>query len=266
MNPLKEHALAYAAREWPVFPLVPANKHPLTAHGFKDATTDPVQIERWWTATPAANIGIRTGIAFDVLDVDGPEGHAHLETFAPDYFHNGPVSYTGKGWHYLFQPTTHPTIHGSTTKFVPKVDFQSANAYIVAPPSLHPNGHTYNWDAIRGPNTALPVLPEWLSNLLDTTRPIAAPPVVKYRSDIWGNLTPIATPYEMTRPPVLDIAVLLGLPVKRVGSHFLTNCLFHEDSTPSLELYPAENTFWCHGCRVGGDSHQLKGKKYGYRR
>ena len=39
-----EAALEYAAHGWPVFPLAPNAKTPLTAHGFKDATTDEAQI------------------------------------------------------------------------------------------------------------------------------------------------------------------------------------------------------------------------------
>ena len=45
---------------------------PATAHGCKDATTDPERIERWWTATPDANIGVATGSLLVVdLDVKG---------------------------------------------------------------------------------------------------------------------------------------------------------------------------------------------------
>ncbi|MDW8069742.1 MAG: bifunctional DNA primase/polymerase, partial [Anaerolineae bacterium] len=39
-----ETALQYATRGWHVLPLKPKNKHPLTPHGVKDATTDPETI------------------------------------------------------------------------------------------------------------------------------------------------------------------------------------------------------------------------------
>jgi Bifunctional DNA primase/polymerase, N-terminal len=51
-------------------------KHPMTAHGVKDGTTNLDQIEKWWTDSPNANIGIATcpesGLL--VLDVDPRNG------------------------------------------------------------------------------------------------------------------------------------------------------------------------------------------------
>ena len=64
-------ALAYARCGWPVFPVVPGEKIPVTTHGFKDATTDQAQVRAWWAANPGRNIGIATGHPGpDVIDVD----------------------------------------------------------------------------------------------------------------------------------------------------------------------------------------------------
>jgi putative DNA primase/helicase len=73
-----DHALAYAARGWPVFPCHPATKQPLVKSdvegegGVKMASIEPVRIREWWTRWPQAMIGLPTGRAIGafVVDVD----------------------------------------------------------------------------------------------------------------------------------------------------------------------------------------------------
>lgn len=67
---LLKSALYYAQKKhWPVFPLKPKAKTPITPNGFKDAST---QIRTWWGKWSKANIGIPTGIHFWALDVFMP--------------------------------------------------------------------------------------------------------------------------------------------------------------------------------------------------
>ena len=80
-----EAALEYAKLGWPVFPCQPGNKRPFTAHGVKDASTDPDTIRGWWRKLPRAMIGMSTGKAsgIAVVDVDideakGKNGEASL--------------------------------------------------------------------------------------------------------------------------------------------------------------------------------------------
>jgi hypothetical protein len=67
-------ALWYASQGIPVFPCK-TDKAPATRHGLNDATTDADQIQTWWAENPAANVAMRTGVKYDVLDIDGPPGH-----------------------------------------------------------------------------------------------------------------------------------------------------------------------------------------------
>ena len=83
---LREAALEYAEQGKHVFPCYPATKIPMTENGFKDATTDPVQIKKWWAENPEANIGLRTGSTGEkpnpddiwVLDLDPRDKQGNL--------------------------------------------------------------------------------------------------------------------------------------------------------------------------------------------
>lgn len=70
-----DEALAYIAKNIPVFPCA-ANKRPLTTHGFQDASTDPKQVEQWFTKFPHADIGIPLGkiSGLATLDLDVKNG------------------------------------------------------------------------------------------------------------------------------------------------------------------------------------------------
>lgn len=150
-------ALRYAEHGWPVFPLRPRDKRPLTVHGFKNATTDPVQINRWWTEQPDANIGVPTGAVSGivVLDVDGEAGEAPLRQLG------GSVptltNLTGKGRHLLFQYPGEPI--RSRTGFRDQLDVRGDGGYIVVPPSVHPDEHRYEWDYDHGMGWGLPLAP-----------------------------------------------------------------------------------------------------------
>src|ERR1035441_5091066 len=64
-------ALACARYGWPVLPIIPGEKTPVTKHGCNEATTDPRQIADWWRRNPGRNVAIATGAPGpDVLDVD----------------------------------------------------------------------------------------------------------------------------------------------------------------------------------------------------
>lgn len=181
MTDLLDAALGYAALGWPVLPLhapvggrcscdkadcsSPA-KHPRLAHGLHDASTDEDEIVAWWRRWPAANVGLRTGVAFDVLDVDGEEGRASILAACAEHgqLPEGPWSLTGGGGdHLLFLPTG----SGNRAGVLPKVDWRGLNGYIVAPPSVHISGETYTWQAPA--DQALSPAPDWLSAMVAPT-------------------------------------------------------------------------------------------------
>lgn len=174
MTDLLAAALAYRATGWPVLPLhawvderctcgrddctSPA-KHPRLHNGLHGASADEDTIVGWWRRWPTANVGLRTGVAFDVLDVDGQEGQESI--LAAGNLPCVPESFTGGGGnHLLFLPTG----SGNRAGILPKVDWRGQNGYIVAPPSLHASGKLYEWH--EPPETPLQPVPDWLLTLV----------------------------------------------------------------------------------------------------
>nr|QOL00349.1 hypothetical protein [uncultured organism] len=140
---LGKAALWYAKQGVAVFPCEPRGKQPLTAHGFKDASTDLAVVRAWWTATPAANIGAPTGITFDVIDIDGPEGVGVIyggDVQIPDEI--GHAMTSRQAGHHVF---IKPTGSGNRASMYPSVDFRGVGGYVVLPPSVGANGNRYVW-------------------------------------------------------------------------------------------------------------------------
>jgi Bifunctional DNA primase/polymerase, N-terminal len=158
----------YADAAWPVFPLIPGEKAPITAHGFHNATTDHRQIEKWFRDFPDRNIGIATGAPGpDVLDIDRHPGGSgfgsyhrlRAEGLVPDAAAlvrtpNGGMHayYTGTGQRSGSLPAHH-------------IDYRARGGYVAAPPSIvrardgqprpyqvvghQRSGATFDWDAAR---------------------------------------------------------------------------------------------------------------------
>ena len=53
-----------------------------------------------------------------------------------------------------------------------------------------------------------------------------------------------------------DIESLIGgyVSLRRAGSNLKGLCPFHSEKSPSFTVYPADNSFYCFGCGVGGNS------------
>ena len=163
----------YASKKLRVFPCWPMEKAPATTHGCKDATTDLEQITKWWTGPYLYNIGIATGGGIVVLDVDindqaGKYGDETLDDLEKQY---GSLPDTwmcltgGGGIHYYFASDDPDLTVG--VEFAPGLDFRGAGGYVIAPPSVHKNGRTYEWEVNHTPaNCALAPLPEWLHRLM----------------------------------------------------------------------------------------------------
>ncbi len=188
-------ALAYARHGWPVFPCLPGQKIPATAHGFQDATTDEQQITGWFGRGSGWNLAIATGAPGpDVLDVDqhGPAGNgypafARLERAG---LVDGAAAYVrtpAGGMHAYFTGSDQhngrlPSHH---------LDFRSHGGYVLAPPSqvddkpyqliakpgghgnldwaavnafLEPERHQHHTAPVQAPGGALSQLARWVAS------------------------------------------------------------------------------------------------------
>jgi len=180
-------ALWYARTlQWDVFPLhymredgtcscnrdcgKSAGKHPMTAKGFLDASSDPEVVEEMWRRRPDANIGLATGSrsGLVVLDIDprngGDDGFDDLIDIIGKLPDTVESLTGGGGRHILF---THPgedvrirsrqdiICQGRTLR---GLDIKADGGYIVVPPSNHKSGGTYEWEASSTPQ-ATPIVP-----------------------------------------------------------------------------------------------------------
>lgn len=184
---LGQAAAWYAGHlRWPVFPLKPRGKQPLTAHGFQDASADLEQVRAWWERWPDANIGLPTGAVdaggcgYDVLDVDGAQGMQDWSTIrhaecpdgccdedvcaAPGPFDivaractPGDGVKRGPGRH-LYLPATG---RGNSARLSGlSIDYRGAGGYVVAPPSVGLSGARYTWLVRPSSEQAAPASPD----------------------------------------------------------------------------------------------------------
>lgn len=178
---LVEHALQYAARGWPVFPITRSKVPYKGTHGLLDATTDAAQIEAWWRRWPDANVALATG-DFTVIDADGPTG---VQRFLDAARANGIpatlVAHTRRGLHFYFRPPV--TAEGGReeirnfTEKRPKgedgIDIKGRGGLVLLPPSIGSTGFQYRW---HDPQASVANMPRWLFDLIRSWRP--APPAM----------------------------------------------------------------------------------------
>ena len=161
-------ALQYFRRGWSVIPIRPSGKEPLIPwQEFQKRKASESEIRSWWAKWPNANVGIVTGAisGLAVVDLDGTEGIKQAQTLR---LSSGCVSSTGKGKHLYFK---HPgeNVCNSVRKF-PGVDLRGDGGYVLAPPSLHPNGRRYQW-GVASNCAMLPIFPTKVFSGSSLTRP-----------------------------------------------------------------------------------------------
>lgn len=190
-------ATLYVSLGWKVFPLKKGSKLPAIkgGHGFKDATDDLDQLDRWASEFPNCNIAVATGepSGIVVVDVDPRNGGKDsMARLAGDGFIFPPCiqAKTGNGgWHLYFRLP--PGLKASKDRLGKGIDIKAAGGYVVAPLSQIAKsdqgpGGAYEW--VRSPEK-LPLgpFPAWA---LDRLRP---------KPSAFAPLRPMATHSDASR-------------------------------------------------------------------
>ena len=154
LSELGRAAVWYCEHGFAVVPLKAKSKQPAMAHGLNDWFDNPESAREVWTKFPDFNIGIVCGapshgllvLDFDVDEEREKDGYATLRAWerAQGDLPETAVAITGSGgMHYLYR-TNRNTIRPSANAEL-GVDVRCDGSYIVAPPSVHPNGNRYEW-------------------------------------------------------------------------------------------------------------------------
>jgi hypothetical protein len=177
---LVDAALGYARRGIRIIPITPRSKIPLIDAWPTQATSDETTIRAWWKQWPAAGIGIATGKAgrrqFFVLDIDDKNGKNGSDTLAELETQHGKLPdtvtvLTGTGGRHLYFTTTVEIRNDAGKRLGEGLDIRGEGGYVVAPPSTHENGHTYQFEHGYAIGDLTPVdAPDWLMRRL-TTQP-----------------------------------------------------------------------------------------------
>lgn len=169
---IRTAAHAYAARGWSVIPVEPRGKRPIVAWlEFQRRQAEPDEIDAWFRRWPDANVAIVTGHVSGLVVVDVDAGHGGFESLEqlerePGRLPASVVAVTGGGGRHLYFAHPRESLR-NRVGVRPGIDLRAEGGCVVAPPSVHPSGRRYVWEAGHGPDEhRLAKLPSWFLDLL----------------------------------------------------------------------------------------------------
>lgn len=157
-------AIAYAKQGWSVFPVysvkdgvcacskgekcTSSGKHPKIRNWLNNATTDLEKIYHWFNRGDC-NIGIATGYVSNIFVVDVDVKSGGLESMLTLDLPTTLKAKTGSGgyhFYYIYPPDCN--IRNSVSKIASGIDIRGDGGYIIAPPSRHISGNSYEWSTL----------------------------------------------------------------------------------------------------------------------
>jgi hypothetical protein len=181
---LHKAAAEYAELGWPVFPVEPNGKRPLTPNGFKDATTARAQIDMWWKDNPLANIGTEPECSgYCVIDVEA-EG---LDEWAMLQGMHGSVPptwavKTPRGGQHLWFEGSLPSLVRPFGKAV-AIDTRGRGGYVLLPGSIV-NGVAYE----TADDFDIAELPRWFAAKITERKHDRQEAPLTFQADLGDNV------------------------------------------------------------------------------
>lgn len=164
------------ARGWKVFPCWPRSKSPATPNGFKNATDNLSQIDAWANSNPNFNLTIRCGkdsdlavMEFDVKNGGDDSLKKFIAIYGDDFLNTYTVRSGGGGIHLYYRMPGWSFTNKTKLGGFPGVDTRGDGGYIIAPPSIHPNGNTY----IVEKDVEIAKCPDWIESLMHPKADVA---------------------------------------------------------------------------------------------
>jgi hypothetical protein len=127
------------------------------------------EVAAWFRRWPDANIAIITGEISNLVVLDIDPGHGGDESLRDLVTQFGPLPETltvrtgGGGRHLYFAAPADGRPMPSRVGLRPGIDIRAEGGLVIAPPSVHPSGRRYVWEAA---DAAPAPMPHWLPRLL----------------------------------------------------------------------------------------------------
>lgn len=152
-------------------------KHPITPHGFQDATQDPERIRVLLSAGSAPNYGLVCPDGVFAWDLDGDGWQQQIATLEGRFgaLPSTLTTRTANGEHRFYRwPESFPRPIGKMFGWVTRWGSGRDAGYVIGPRSIHPSGREY------APGTVfdIAVLPDaWAESVLGTDTPLDSPTI-----------------------------------------------------------------------------------------
>ena len=130
-------------------------KHPRVSwKKYTETQADEAEIRKWWKDWPDASVGIITGriSGITVVDIDGDEGKQALKAAGIVAPTTVTVLPGGGGWHYYYRYPESGLSNATKARILEGVDIRADGGFVIAPPSTHESGNSYQWAQNLGPD------------------------------------------------------------------------------------------------------------------